>query len=168
VSGWKGQPGVTTTGTRPATKAGDRSVTDEPKQYFTVRAVEALIPRLESVMGRVMDAHARAAKFRTALEGAQREVVLAGGTRLLPEWWRARRVGIDKANRELRTGLEELLATGGVPKDLELGLVDFLGHVKGREVNLCWRYGEKKIRFWHGLDEGFGGRKAIPESEMEA
>lgn len=141
---------------------------EEPKQYFTVRAIEALIPRLESLMGRVMDAHAQTARLRTAIEAAQREVVLAGGMRLRPEWWRARRAGIDKANRELRAGLAELLTTGGVPKDLELGLVDFLGLVRGREVNLCWRYGEKRIRFWHGLDEGFGGRKAIPENEMEA
>jgi hypothetical protein len=143
-------------------------VAEEPKRYFTVRGVEALIPRLEALMRRVMDAHAEAARLRTALEAAQREVVLAGGMRLRAEWWRARRAGIDKANRELRGGLAELLATGGVPKDLELGLVDFLGLVGGREVNLCWRYGEKRVRFWHGLDEGFGGRKAIPESETEA
>jgi hypothetical protein len=140
-------------------------VAEEPKQYFTVRAIEALIPRLEALMSRVMDAHAQAARLRTALDTAQREVVLAGGMRLRPEWWRAR---IDTANRELRAGLAELLATGGVPRDLELGLVDFLGLVRGREVNLCWRYGEKRIRFWHGLDEGFGARKAIPENEMEA
>jgi hypothetical protein len=141
---------------------------DEPKQYFTVRAIEALIPRLETLMGRVMEAHAQAARLRTALETAQREVVLAGGMRLQAEWWRVRRAGIDKATRELRGGLGDILATGGVPKDLELGLVDFLGLVGGREVNLCWRYGEKHVRFWHGLDEGFGGRRAIPESEMEA
>ena len=139
---------------------------EEPKSYFTVSAIEALIPQLEVQMGRVMDAHSKAARLRTALEAAQREVVLAGGMRLRAEWWRSRRVGIDKANRELRAGLAELLATGGVPKDLELGLVDFLGVVRGREVNLCWRYGEKRIRFWHGLDEGFGSRKPIPESEM--
>ena len=141
---------------------------DEPKRYFTVRAVEALIPQLESLMGKVMDVHAEATRLRTALEAAQREVVLAGGMRLRHEWWRSRRAGIEKANRQLRAGLAELLATGGVPKDLELGLVDFLGLVGGREVNLCWRYGEKRIRFWHGLDEGFGGRKAIPENETEA
>jgi hypothetical protein len=140
----------------------------EPKRYFTVRAVEALIPRLESLMGRVMDAHAEATRVRTALEAAQREVVLAGGVRLRPERWRARRAAIEAANREVRKGLEDLLGTGGVPKDLELGLVDFLGLVQGREVNLCWRYGEKRVRFWHGLEEGFGGRKAIPENETEA
>jgi hypothetical protein len=143
-------------------------VTEESKQHFTVRAIEALIPRLESQMGRVMGAHIEAARLRAELEARQREVVLAGGMRLQPEWWRARRAGIDRANRELRAGLGDILATGGVPKDLELGLVDFLGLVQGREVNLCWRYGEKQIRFWHGLDEGFGGRKPIPESEREA
>jgi hypothetical protein len=142
-------------------------VGEESKRYFTVRAVEALIPRLESLMGRVMDAHTQASRLRSALEAAQREVVLAGGMRLQAEWWRSRRAGIEKANRELRTGLAELLATGGVPKDLEIGLVDFLGLVSGREVNLCWRYGEKQVRFWHGLDEGFGSRKAIPENETE-
>ena len=141
---------------------------EEEKRYFTVRAVEALIPRLETIMTRVMNAQAEATRLRSALEAAQREVVLSGGMRLRQEWWRARRAGMDKANRDLRTGLSDLLATGGVPKDLELGLVDFLGLVQGREVNLCWRYGEKQVRFWHGLDEGFGGRKAIPESETEA
>jgi hypothetical protein len=141
---------------------------EPPKRFFTVRGIEAMIPRLESLMGRVMDAHAETARIRAALEAAQREVVLAGGMRLRAEWWRARRAAIDKGNRAVRSGLAELLATGGVPKDLELGLVDFLGLVGGREVNLCWRYGEKHVRYWHGLDEGFGGRKAIPESEMEA
>lgn len=141
---------------------------EEAKQYFTVRAVEALIPRLEALMSRIMAAHASAARLRGALEAAQREVVLAGGMRLRPEWWRTRRAGIDKATRELRAGLGDILATGGVPKDLELGLVDFLGLVRGREVHLCWRYGEKRVQFWHGLDEGFGGRKPIPESEREA
>jgi hypothetical protein len=143
-------------------------VTGKPRRHFTVRAVEALIPRLEELMGRVMAAHAEAGRLRAALEAGQREVVLAGGMRLRAEWWRARRSGIDRADRQLRTGLAEILATGGVPKDLELGLVDFPGLVDGREVNLCWRYGEREVRFWHGLDEGFAGRKPIPEGEREA
>lgn len=134
---------------------------DEQKRYFTVRAVEALIPTLESVMRKVMDVHTEAARLRTALEAAQREVVLTGGMRLRHEWWRSRRAGIEKANRQLRAGLAELLATGGVPKDLELGLVDFLGLVAGREVNLCWRYGEERITHWHGRDEGYGRRRPL-------
>jgi hypothetical protein len=140
----------------------------QPKRYFTVREVEALIPRLEGLMRGVMDGHAEASRLRAALEAAQREVVLAGGMRLRHEWWRARRAAIGRATREIRARLGEILATGGAPKDLELGLVDFLGRVEGRDVNLCWRYGEKQVRFWHGLDEGYAARKPIPEREREA
>jgi hypothetical protein len=143
-------------------------VAAESRRYFTVREVEALIPRLERLMGRILDAHAETGRLRAALESAQREVALAGGMRLEAEWWRRHRRGIEASTRQIRAGLGEVLATGGVPKDLELGLIDFLGLVGGREVNLCWRLGEKHVRFWHGLDEGYAGRKPIPESEREA
>lgn len=147
---------------------GERVSDEEEKRYFTVREVEALIPRLEELMGRLVESHAQMGRLRTALEAAQRRVVLAGGSRLQPEWWRRHRAGIEAASRDMRARLRDIVATGGVPKDLELGLIDFLGRVSGRDVNLCWRYGEKHVRFWHGLDEGYGGRKPIPEGEREA
>ena len=34
---------------------------------------------------------------------------------------------------------------------------------RGEEVCLCWRLGEVRIEFWHGVDEGFRGRKPIDE-----
>jgi hypothetical protein len=142
-------------------------MSDQAKRYFTVREVDALVPTLEALMARLMRAHAEAGRLRKALETAQRQVVLAGGTRLRPEWWRSRRAAIGAATRDMRARLGELLATGGTPKDLELGLVDFPARVAGREVNLCWRLGEKRVRYWHGLNEGYAGRKPIPESEGE-
>ena len=63
----------------------------------------------------------------------------------------------------MRIPVATVVKLGGVPKDLATGLVDFPFLLEGEEVNLCWRFGEKKIRFWHGLDEGFAGRKPIPE-----
>jgi hypothetical protein len=61
----------------------------------------------------------------------------------------------------VQQGLEQVQALGGVPKDLGLGLVDFIHLRNGREVNLCWRYGEGKITHWHGLDEGYSSRKPL-------
>lgn len=55
-------------------------------------------------------------------------------------------------------GIDEL---GGVVKDLEMGLVDFPSLRNGQEVLLCWRLGEEEIAYWHGLEEGFAGRKPI-------
>jgi len=143
-------------------------VTDEAKRYFTVAEAEGLIPQLEAIMGRVMDSHAEAARVRAALQEAQREVMLSGGARLDQEFWRSRKVRFDRAATKVQEGIGEVLQMGGVPKDLEMGLVDFLGLLDEREVNLCWRFGEKRIRFWHGVDEGYSARKPLPGDSREA
>jgi len=40
-------------------------------------------------------------------------------------------------------------------KDLDIGLLDFPCAVEDEIVLLCWKYGEAKIEFWHGTEEGF-------------
>ncbi len=50
---------------------------------------------------------------------------------------------------------------GGVVKDAGTGLVDFPAQVDGVEAFLCWRLGEDEIAYWHGLDDGFLGRKPL-------
>ena len=50
---------------------------------------------------------------------------------------------------------------GGVVKDADAGLVDFPARVDGVEAFLCWRLGEAEIAHWHGIDEGFSGRKPL-------
>ena len=51
---------------------------------------------------------------------------------------------------------------GGLVKDLDAGLVDFPARRQGVEVLLCWRLGEDEVGYWHGLEEGFSGRKPLP------
>jgi hypothetical protein len=46
-------------------------------------------------------------------------------------------------------------------KDLDIGLLDFPCIVDGKVVLLCWKLGELTIGHWHGVDEGYGGRKRI-------
>lgn len=46
-------------------------------------------------------------------------------------------------------------------KDINLGLLDFPAWKDGREVYLCWRYGEGEIAFWHEVEAGFAGRQPI-------
>jgi hypothetical protein len=50
---------------------------------------------------------------------------------------------------------------GALVKDLDEGLVDFPATRDGEDILLCWRLGEDEIAFWHGLDEGFSGRKPL-------
>ena len=61
--------------------------------------------------------------------------------------------------------VEKLEELGVVLKDLDLGLLDFPAERNGQDVLLCWHVGEDAVAFWHGLDEGFAGRKPIDWSE---
>jgi hypothetical protein len=66
----------------------------------------------------------------------------------------------------LRDHVEAVLATGCVIKDIEIGLVDWLGKHEGRDIWLCWRYGEREVGFWHEHAAGFASRR--PVSELRA
>ncbi len=62
----------------------------------------------------------------------------------------------------LNEGWNQVAAMGGEVKDPRLGLVDFPGRIEGERVCLCWRFGEESIAHYHGLDEGFQGRRPLP------
>ena len=131
------------------------------ERYFTAAEVEALIPRLARVMERVMAAHTEAGAARDRLQAEQRRIAGAGGAMLDRRTWRAEQEGIERLTSEIQRGLDEIQKLGGVPKDLGLGLVDFPHLRRSEEVNLCWKYGEREIRYWHGLDEGYTERKPL-------
>lgn len=57
--------------------------------------------------------------------------------------------------------VHQILEMGAEIKDINTGLLDFRALKDGREVYLCWHYGEDDIQFWHELDAGFAGRQSI-------
>jgi hypothetical protein len=61
--------------------------------------------------------------------------------------------------------VEELTALGVEVKDVDSGLVDFPAVRHGEPVLLCWRVGEEHVGYWHGLADGFAGRRPIDWSE---
>ncbi len=57
--------------------------------------------------------------------------------------------------------LHQIQDMGIEVKDLMVGLIDFVALKDGREVYLCWKYGEGPIQFWHEIEAGFSGRQLI-------
>jgi hypothetical protein len=131
------------------------------ERYFDRDEVERLIPQLTRIMERVMAAQTAATESKQWLQEEQRRIEQSGGGMIDQRAWKAASERVERGSRDVRQGLEQVQALGGVPKDLGLGLVDFLHLRDGREVNLCWRYGEQKITHWHGLDEGYSSRKPL-------
>lgn len=57
--------------------------------------------------------------------------------------------------------VHQIQETGALFKDINLGLLDFPALKDGREVYLCWKYGEEDIAFWHEIEAGYAGRQSI-------
>jgi hypothetical protein len=131
-------------------------------RLFSPAEVDELIPRLSELMGRGMDRHRQATELERRLREERSRINVSGGGLIDQRDWKARAERLDGLGIEVRAVLEEIARLGGSTKDLDAGLVDFPGRVQGQTVNLCWKYGETAIAFWHGLDEGFAQRKALP------
>ena len=61
----------------------------------------------------------------------------------------------------LQACADELLVIGAEIRDWSTGLVDFPALDGGREIMLCWQYGEQDVRFWHQSDEGCESRRDV-------
>jgi hypothetical protein len=135
---------------------------------FTLQEAEALLPILESLLRAAIDGK----KLIEVVDGEFQEVAhrvfLNGGTYLNIVSLARRKAEREKAIRRVKDSLAEIDATGVQVKDLDMGLLDFPCVVDGRTVLLCWRLGEKGITHWHGVDEGFAGRKPIDERIAKA
>lgn len=68
---------------------------------------------------------------------------------------------LNAAVTTLYKAIEVLEATGVAIKSVDEGLLDFPAKRFDEEVWLCWKAGEDEIKFWHGKDEGFMGRKPL-------
>ncbi|MDH4229116.1 MAG: DUF2203 domain-containing protein [Nitrospirota bacterium] len=59
--------------------------------------------------------------------------------------------------------VERVNGLGVMVKDVDRGLCDFMHDHGGELVLLCWKYGEPDVSWWHSLEDGFNGRRAIEE-----
>ncbi|HXE75117.1 MAG TPA: DUF2203 domain-containing protein [Candidatus Xenobia bacterium] len=142
---------------------------EREQKFFDRQEAEKLLPRIEPLL---VDAIAKKKK----LEGVEQEfsqvrnrILLYGG--IIPpfSYLSERRQEREQLTKAIRTAIESIEETGCVVKDLDLGLVDFPTLHEDEEVYLCWKLGEKRIFYWHRMDEGFAGRKpldsATPDSD---
>jgi hypothetical protein len=61
--------------------------------------------------------------------------------------------------------VDRLRELGVLLKDADLGILDFPALREGEIVLLCWRVGEESVGYWHGMTDGFAGRRPIDWSE---
>lgn len=72
---------------------------------------------------------------------------------------------IESLEKNLEALFKELESIGCYYKDwnYEIGLIDFPAIIDDQEVWLCWKSDEEVLQYYHSVEEGFAGRKIIPE-----
>ena len=134
---------------------------------FTLREAEQLLPEIREWMREAVALKSPYDEAEKAVRGLAERIMLRGGIVVDVERAVEEKARRDNTGQHLRSLLENLQESGCVVKDLDTGLVDFPTLFRGKEVYLCWKLGEPAIRFWHGVDEGFAGRKAIDQDFLD-
>ncbi len=133
---------------------------------FTLAEAQRLLPVLKSLLKRAMDSKQIIEEIEKESQDLNHRILLSGGLFVDVPKVARRRAERDKAVQAAKDAMAEVEAIGVQVKDLDMGLLDFPCVVDDQIVLLCWKYGEEKIEFWHGLEEGFRGRKPIDERIM--
>ncbi|HVB10612.1 MAG TPA: DUF2203 domain-containing protein [Bacillota bacterium] len=129
---------------------------------FTVTEANALIPQLSALLPAVRAAAARCQDLTLECERLKEVGVTDDGVLIMAADYRAARAALLQARAQFDSGLQQVAAIGCQLKGLEPPLVDFPGEIGGQPVLFCWRLGEPAVTHYHGYDDGFAGRRPIP------
>jgi hypothetical protein len=130
-------------------------------RYFTLPQAEELLPEVEFTIREAISHKAAFQQAEEEWQGFATRVTMQGGMRVDHSQVMDLKQRRESAAHLLKDAIEKIQEYGCVVKDLDIGLIDFPTLFRGEEVYLCWKLGESGIGFWHGVHEGFRGRKPI-------
>lgn len=132
-----------------------------PQRYFTLAEAQALLPRLRGLLDALRTARDQAVVKRARIDSLWKR--LGAGESVLARLGDEQRQ-VDALTTRLTALAREIEEIGCLIRDIDAGLVDFPARARGgTPVFLCWRRGEAAIEFWHGVEEGFAGRKPLAD-----
>jgi len=133
--------------------------TDEaPVKYFTVEEANGTLPYVRRIVGDIVDEYARwrDSIFKYEVLSADTQADEGESDEQI-----ALRESVETIAQRINALIEELTQVGCIFKGFDDGLVDFRSTLEGRDMYLCWRFGESEIQFWHELDSGFASRQTL-------
>jgi hypothetical protein len=116
---------------------------------FTVAEANRTLPLVRRIVADIV-------KHYQAAMGLKAKVSEAEGKELA-----AAQAAIEREADTLQGYVDELTSVGCQLKDYQIGLIDFVGRHRGRDVCLCWKLGDERIGYWHEMNSGYAGRQPI-------
>ncbi len=128
-------------------------------RLYTIQEARATLPRVAALMELVQRARADIIELKPKVWPFLRGKVANGGNAHITD--------LTEQFARLDAAVRQIIGLGILIKDIDKGIVDFLARRQGQEVFLCWQYGEDDIEYWHGVEEGFAGRRLIVEADFD-
>jgi hypothetical protein len=122
-------------------------------RYFTVEEANAALEVIRPIVEQILEIRQLILDKQIYLKPVLDQRKSNGGSRTASQAVRD--------FERLESLIREIQEAGALLKDLNTGLLDFPAMRDGREVYLCWQYGEDQIRYWHPIDGGFAGRQPL-------
>ena len=139
-------------------------------RFYDIDAANAAIPELDGIVGILGEQRAELVRLRDEVLAAGSRgdspatVTAPTGTEApISNDLRLIRLRMQGLIDQMAAGVARIDALGLTLRDIERGLVDFPALVSGRQVWLCWKFGESAIEWWHDLETGFDGRRPLAE-----
>jgi hypothetical protein len=138
--------------------APPKPIEAKPK-FFTVEEANKALPLVKAIVGDIVR------QFQVVNELKQRMSTVHSDRRRpandpYAEETAQSQAELEAEESKLATFIDELTRLGVELKGPD-GLCDFLSHRDGREVYLCWRFGEAEVTHWHEKNAGFAGRQSL-------
>jgi hypothetical protein len=130
-------------------------------RHFTPEEANAALAEVRPLVEKMVEhrrAHAAALERQEELEARIR----GNGGGIPPATLAEAQSDVDREERAIARLVDEIGQHGAQVKDIDEGLIDFPALRHGETVLLCWRLGEDEIRYWHTVEDGFGGRRELP------
>ena len=122
-------------------------------RYFTLQEANSALDTIRPLMDEAQAIRQKILEVQPEAWSAVEKSVGNGGNRTLSR--------VVRDFEKLDALVHQILDTGALIEDINIGLLDFPAWKEGREVYLCWQYGEGDIAFWHEVEAGYAGRQPI-------
>jgi hypothetical protein len=133
----------------------------EEFRHFTLTEAERTRAEVEPLLIEAMEGRRALAEVEESLGAVARRIGMLGGSLVAQSEVSDMRTRHSQIGMKVQRMLEDIHSRGCLVKDLEMGLLDFPAILNDEEVLLCWRLGEDRIRYYHGVHEGFAGRRPL-------
>ncbi len=131
------------------------------RRYYALDAANARLQELRPLLERLR-------QDRDAVAEAQRELTRfrgCNGSDDHAQELQDRQATIREVVKRMQQTVASIDSWDITLRDITTGLIDFPALSAGRPIWLCWRLGEDDIAWWHEINDGFGGRRALADLE---